>query len=961
VVEVVAGQPPARDRSPSWKPGHPAPNHAGSVGWFKKLYTEALRLYRAGYNVVPVDHEKKPLCSWSSRERVEPGKLRELLEKATGIAVIAGPENPWKPVAELIILDIDDPSVVEKSQRLRELLDSTVVWRTGPRCPKCRNKHLEALEPGRRFKCSGDVRGRPVGCGLEFTVEDAKWGLGALALVDAGVTRELLGGGTVRLGPVEILVNNYQLIPPSLHPTGVRYEWVRPPDLSQPNHGIASLWKEDLKALLEELRGLAGGSELREAKPIEGAEVEPKTQQPKVEAEARLVEPEQPRAGRALSEEELKRIRDLILEYYVPGHRDRIAFSLLGLLLKAGVSYESSRRLVELITTEAGDEEARQRLYLVDYHYNKRASVLGVERLKGVTGLKEELEAVLRERGLGEDEIARRVSETISEIYSMLGVSRAPSVAWLKRKDNIVLEWVYAGRRGIYLFKRKSREDSPIIQVISNAVARKVSEIKVLGLNLRNLYKVYLDGEVVTGTVDEVVEQIEEYYGVERGARYPVARLIQSMAEETEELFYSPGPWAIDGRLVFAREPGYTPPWKPYLVWRPPEEDVSVELKREALGAVKRLVESYRNPAKPSLVLSYAAIAPIAHYVKRVLNIAFHMLVHGLEDTGKSVLLDTLKLLFSLEDNSFHPIPSSDFQARLCLSLSTLPAIVDEINELVEGYKNGDRNAVGALDVLHRAATQEQLRVSGGHQYAGYYLAVRVIIAAANTDISMVPWQLDKFILVEISPDDMIDVSKAVGATPRTMKPEVKAALGVLGVELLREVEKLIPEVEALRSLPRDEIRSKLVELGYRAWVNLYRRYGLEPFPAPAQPETSLEKASIKEQYRDIFKSYLGLAKDGRLKDVTIPVAGPKDLEDKAVLRDLETYHALMIVDKVTGKRELLCKTTFITKFGEYVTKEYGLPKVGYKRLAELLGLRRTRRTVGGVTIDNLYTLELED
>jgi P4 family phage/plasmid primase-like protien len=32
VVEVVAGQPPARARSPSWEPGHPAPSHAGSGG-----------------------------------------------------------------------------------------------------------------------------------------------------------------------------------------------------------------------------------------------------------------------------------------------------------------------------------------------------------------------------------------------------------------------------------------------------------------------------------------------------------------------------------------------------------------------------------------------------------------------------------------------------------------------------------------------------------------------------------------------------------------------------------------------------------------------------------------------------------------------------------------------------------------------------------------------------------------
>jgi hypothetical protein len=219
-----------------------------------------------------------------------------------------------------------------------------------------------------------------------------------------------------------------------------------------------------------------------------------------------------------------------------------------------------------------------------------------------------------------------------------------------------------------------------------------------------------------------------------------------------------------------------------------------------------------------------------------------------------------------------------------------------------------------------------------------------------------VPWQLDKFILVGISVDDMIDFSKAIGATPRTMKPEVKMALKVLGVELLREVERLLPEIEALKSLPRDEIRNKLVELGYKAWVNLYRKYGLEPFPAPTQPETSLEKASIKEQYRDIFKAYLRLAREGKLKDIMIPVASSENLDDKKILEELETYHALEVKDTKTGKRELLLKTPFITKFGEYVAREYGLPKMGFWRMAEILRLRRTSKTIGGVKVNDLFT-----
>jgi phage/plasmid-associated DNA primase len=369
----------------------------------------ALKLYDYKYNVVPVGPDKRPLTRWSPRERVSLEELKEARRKATGLAIVAGPENYWGDVGYYLVgVDVDDPRARDKSPKLRWVLDNTATWKTGPRCPKCYNKHLEVLEPGRRFKCTT--------CGHEFTVEEAAWGYGALVLVKEELVKKYLGG-TVRLGPVELMVNNYQLAPPSLHPTGVRYEWVRPLDLSLPNHGLLELEEEDLKQLLEELRP--------KSKLEEHVEAEPRVEQPRGEAEARA-EARIVEATRALSEDELKRIRDLVLEYYVPGHRDKIVFSLLGLLLKAGVSYESSRRLVELITTEAGDEEAKQRFYLVDYHYSKRANILGVEKLRGVAGLKEELEAVLRERGLGEDEIAKKVSETISELYDMLGVSRAP-------------------------------------------------------------------------------------------------------------------------------------------------------------------------------------------------------------------------------------------------------------------------------------------------------------------------------------------------------------------------------------------------------------------------------------------------------------------------------------------------------------------------------------------------------
>jgi hypothetical protein len=668
-----------------------------------------------------------------------------------------------------------------------------------------------------------------------------------------------------------------------------------------------------------------------------------------------------------LSEEQVKRISDAVLKFYEKGWRDKIIFSLLGLFVKADVDYESAKRVVDVVTANANDEERDQRLYLVDWHYGKRVKEIDVSRFKGSSGLRDIFEEVLKRRGVNEADIAKEVSEALNEIYGAIGVIKAPNTAWLKRSGGLWLEWAYCDGRGIYVFRRKKEKEgeSMIVQKVSNAVLEDVKRVRILGLDLRGLYKVKIGGESVIGSVDEIASYIEKYYGLAYGAKYAVANLVQSMAVEEEELYYSPGPWVVDGKLVLVEEPGYTPPWKEYVRWSYPKEDVDRGLKVEALLRTKRLVESYRSPAKASAVLSYGAIAPFAHYVKSVLEVMFHMIVHGLEEVGKSVLLDYLKLLYSM--GWADPFPGSDYQARRCLAYSTLPAIIDEISDLIRDYAGKNKDAAAAIEVLHRAATQLLLRVGGGSQYGGYFLAVRCMISATNADVSLVPWQLDKFILVEISVNDRIDVEKAKGCTYRTMEPEVQKAVKRLGVELMEEAWRLLPEVEALRGSTREEIRIKLLEIGYKAWCNLYRRYGVDPFPPPAPPETQVEKMAAKEQYMDILRTCLTLARDGKLPGVALSEVEVEDEEELKTEKcatasmQLENYGAILVrYRKGSKSTELVCKSAFLTKFAEYVHREYGLPKIGYRRLAEILGFVKTRRTIGGKLLDNLFVLELD-
>jgi len=96
---------------------------------------------------------------------------------------------------------------------------------------------------------------------------------------------------------------------------------------------------------------------------------------------------------------------------------------------------------------------------------------------------------------------------------------------------------VAIGRQGVYVFRRKDDSDEPIVQIVSNVRIKEVKGIRILGLDLRNLYLVRADGESFTGTIDEILNYIEKYYGLERGARYSIARLIEYSSIEEEELY----------------------------------------------------------------------------------------------------------------------------------------------------------------------------------------------------------------------------------------------------------------------------------------------------------------------------------------------------------------------------------------------------------------------------------------
>ena len=793
----------------------------------KRLNTLALKLYDAGFNVVPVDVDKKPLTSWSSKKRITREQLEQLLSKASGIAIVGGSENPWKPVAMLAIVDVDNPDTLNEKPFLKSVIESTVAWKTGLRCVNCSSKQVKQLGDG-WFKCEE--------CGSEFTSSD-KRGIGALITVEPDTYEKYLKG-TVRGKDVEILVNNYALIPPSLHPSGVRYEWIKEFEWESPNYGVVALVEAEVKKLLEEI-GM-----IKEEKP----QVETK----EVKEEKPVVEKPIEKLGelRELNDGEILEVKNLLKEAYIPGSRQYIWLFLSGWGARARINPISIARILKMLYDECGDNDPlRTRASAIVYSYKKAGvdidkyvsefeNVLGVkpyglekevseDQIKGKTGLQEILEDVLGE------ERALDIIRELEEIFKTASPYRDSIIELLDYEKQI---YAVANLRKLVVVRAKRLEDRLVYK--ERVTVGAPTEVVVYVNPIGGVTKYKVKWETLTrprplvigpAMVEDIVDRIKveglilNHRIVKDVLNAVIEGFIRKQRAEIVEEIESPGFYIVDNRIVVVG----------YEVREP-----SLEELKEALEILNELAEWYKHvQEKFATVIKWALVAPFNLILKRKDRWMKWLYLYGASKTGKTTLGEIALSIWGLDSKYVKSGASIDTEARIghVLSQSTFPTLINE--------PGGALSKDGIVELIKNAIEKP---VARGKYVHGSYIDIPALATFIFTSNRFLPKDdalLRKMLVLRFTYGERIPEEKA-----REFESKVKPRIKKLKALGLYVANKIINDPNLLFSIDWEELAEKLL-------VKAYVDVGLTP-PQWISSKVS-EEENIYEDLKEAVRTFL--------------------------------------------------------------------------------------------------------
>jgi len=657
-------------------------------------------------SVIPVKSDKRPWIEWKEYQTrlATLDEVRQWARKFSNdlnIAIVCG-----RVSNNLVVLDFETESKYREFLDKLSQVDSTLA-------------HI--LEKNTWIVKTGLKEGGERGVHIYIRLVDSK----------------CLPKTSIRVAPDVDLKSEggYVVAPPSKHPCGLNYEFTMDPSSTQ----IVELTCGQFETILEVLKKM---------RPIEEKRVEEKRSEDKLRC----------REWKFVPEDRMRKVVELLKKYYIPGYRDLIVFHLLGWFVKRCVAKECAKWIVEKLAIETNDEEIKARLYLVDYHYDKRidpqyTSHVPIQKLKGKTGLIEVLTKVLVEQfGYSEDVARNEAIDVVRQIEQLMGIvyHRALIAVQVKATTSGAYAWVINDpRRGLVLAKKKVKkeldqdcyvkcmEEENAKASVCRQKCRKeiidydyewlaswyIDKLSIFqditsGLELFNIRIRYPGSNIVRTlkyvTFDDIIDELKStgsmfrklpdylsmiIYGfVKRGVKTRRGRIVLGFVLGRND------------RLKFVRRGKLAYLYKDI-------DKVSDEHGKLAISTLVELVKKwFNNDLRIWDVLAWAVIAPFGFVRKQKGLRNYILLLTGEPRTGKSTLQNVIETMYNL-DNEFGIKSQSTLLSvpRLARAVmhTTFPIAIHEVrslplgSEIVASLKNiATETTVHEIASAHKTITK---------------------------------------------------------------------------------------------------------------------------------------------------------------------------------------------------------------------------------------------------------------
>jgi len=500
--------------------------------------------------------------------------------------------------------------------------------------------------------------------------------------------------------------------------------------------------------------------------------------------------------------------------------------------------------------------------------------------------------------------------------------------------------YITANEDGVFItrnvYNKTTGDFDSISKRISSLRIKKIQNVKFNGIFDVDFGAKFVkietyDDEILTGEIDELTTLIKARYGLEQQEKF---KFLLNQNYETIPGYYAVGLWFDGDTISFATESLYNPSWKKIDKYNLPP-DVPKEKKREALERILGTVNSFKEKSVVTWILSFGVIANFAHFFRQKVGYFPHTIIVGKQKTGKTTLTVLSQYLY-WGSNPLPPIkPKTEPQLRQLLSQSTLLTPIEEWAELASNSEQVNE----MLNSLHSSAQRFVLKriTTSNPDVNGTFLSLSSILADTNFTQEIDSASLDKILFIKLDKDEGIDVNKAQ-ENNALLKNELKGnyhlhnVLHSIGIELIQVTAEKLKLFDFNKE--RAELLNDLIFTGYRAWIDLFKKYGIRltmtvdklyvEFP---YPELKLIETISDEDLNLLFEEFIS----SKIKQITKEGGGVP-----TTMTDFLRYGFYF------DDNEIVCNYGLISEFNRWLSNVKGLKQRPISRLISDLGFKKT-------------------